>query len=114
MKRPSWMWAPLLAVALVAGCAGSRQMTAQRVAIAVTDEGFVPAEVTVQKNRPVVLEVTRKTGQTFAEELELPSSGIRRDLTVGQPVEIEFTPRQTGQVEYSVGNDLYRGRIVIE
>jgi len=114
MKRPSWMLAPLLAAALAAGCAGSRPMMVQRVTVAVTDEGFVPAEVTVHKNQPVVLEVTRKTGKTFAKELELPSSGIRRDLEVGQPVEIEFTPRQTGQVEYSVGNDLYRGRIVIE
>jgi plastocyanin domain-containing protein len=114
MKRTSW-WAAVALVGLLGtGCAAHREMAVQHVAVAVTDEGFVPSEVTVHKGQPVALEVTRKTGKTFAKELEMTASGIRRDLPVNEPVVINFTPKEAGQVEYSVGNELYRGRIVIE
>lgn len=114
MKRTSW-WAAVGIFALLGtGCAAHQQMAIQHVAVAVMNEGFVPSEVTVHKNQPVALEVTRRTGKPFAKEFEMTASGIRRDLPVNEPVVIEFTPREAGQVEYSVGNELYRGRIVIE
>lgn len=113
MRRAGWTVAALLVLVSGAGCRKGEPRVTQTVNVQLTENGFVPAEATVHENRPVALVVTR-TSPKACGEVQLPDSGIRRDLAVGQPVTIEFTPRQAGQVEYACGTGEFQGRVVVE
>lgn len=110
--------ATLAAVVLVAatlwGCAAKQDETSpQRVAIAVTDDGFVPKQVTVHAGRPVTLVVTRKSDRTCATELVMEEENIRQPLPMNQPVEITFTPDKKGDLTYACGMDMIKGQIAV-
>lgn len=68
-------------IGTAAGCGRGRQsVTAREVQVEVTDQGFVPAETVIPKNQAVTLVVTRKTENTCATEIVLPSLNQRHAL----------------------------------
>jgi plastocyanin domain-containing protein len=100
----------------VVGCGGAKSGAVGadgRVAIAVTDEGFVPAVVEVPAGKPVTLVVTRKTKRTCATELVMKSMGIDQKLPLGQAVEITFTPERPGTLDYACAMDMIKGQVVV-
>lgn len=103
-----------LAAVLVAGCGGSKGATSNSAAISVTEDGFEPKVVHVKAGSPVTLSVTRKTDKTCATELVLKEYDIQQNLPLNQTVTITFTPRDTGQLTYACGMDMYKGSIVVE
>src|SRR4051794_15635790 len=73
------------------------------VQLSVTEKGFEPSPVTLKKGEPVKLVVTRKTDQTCATEIVIPEYEIQKELPLGKPVEIAFTPKKSGEVAYGCG-----------
>lgn len=113
MKAVVW---GLVGLSLLAGCASVSQKGASdegRIAIAVTEKGFEPASVTVAAGKPVTLVVTRQTTKTCATELVMASQGIRRDLPLGQAVEITFTPDKPGELSYACAMDMIGGKVIV-
>ena len=100
-------------VLLAVGCAGAGASRDQRVKITVTEQGFVPAVVTVQSGRPVTLLVTRKTDRTCATALVLKTHGIDQMLPLGKTVTIRFTPERPGELTYRCPMDMIHGKIVV-
>lgn len=98
---------------LAVGCSSADAGREQRVKIAVTEKGFVPAVVTVQSGRPVMLLVTRKTARTCATELVLEVHGINEKLPLGKTVVIRFTPERPGTLDYACAMDMIKGKIVV-
>ncbi|MGE5179545.1 MAG: cupredoxin domain-containing protein [Bacteroidota bacterium] len=101
-------------VALAAGCQRASQAGPQTVKVAVTDAGFVPAEVKVHSGAPVVLLVTRTTDQTCAKEIVIPDQHIRKALPLNQQVEITFTPERKGDLRYVCGMDMVSGMFKVQ
>jgi plastocyanin domain-containing protein len=108
----------LLVVVLgVSGCASKSEPTRQSdgaIAIAVTEKGFEPAVVRVPAGKPVTLVVTRKTDRTCAKEIVIAEENVKKDLPLGEPVEISFTPRQAGEIRYACGMDMLSGKVIVE
>jgi len=107
----------LIAVLGVLGCA-SRSAPARQsdgaIAIAVTEKGFEPAVVRVPAGKPVTLVVTRKAERTCVTEIVIAEENVKRDLPLGQPVEISFTPTRAGEIRYACGMDMLSGRVIVE
>lgn len=105
---------------LASGCSSSQQAKSEapaasnRVEIAVTEDGFVPASVTVTAGQPVTMVVTRKTDKTCATELVMKDQNINQALPLNQAVEITFTPAQKGTLTYACGMDMIKGTVVVE
>jgi plastocyanin domain-containing protein len=70
------------------------------VELSVTEKGYEPSPVTLTKGQPVKLVVTRKTDQTCATEVVMDGYDINTPLPLNQPVEIAFTPKESGQLVY--------------
>ncbi len=70
------------------------------VELSVTEQGYEPSPVTLTKGQPVKLVVTRKTEQTCATEVVMDGYNINTPLPLNQPVEIAFTPKESGQLVY--------------
>ena len=105
-----------LAVFALGGCTRSAKVAAQggAIAIAVTENGFEPAEVTVEMGKPVTLVITRKTDKTCAKEFVMKERGIRKNLPLDQAVEIQFTPTESGELRYACGMDMIAGKVIVK
>jgi plastocyanin domain-containing protein len=87
---------------------------ARVVEIAVTEDGFEPAEVKVKKGEPLELVVTRKTDRTCAREIVVKGYGVNRKLPLGKAVTVKLTPRKTGTVRYACSMDMVAGELLVE
>lgn len=84
-----------------AAAAGEKRENGVRVVeLSVTEKGYEPSPVSLKKGEPVKLVVTRKTDQTCATEVVMEGYNINTALPLNQPVEIAFTPKESGQLVY--------------
>lgn len=65
----------------------------RRVAIKASKFEFSPAEVTVERGRPLTLVIT---ATDYAHGFDLSDFKVRRDLIPGKEVELTFTPDKSG------------------
>ncbi len=87
-----------------------------RIAIEVTDKGFVPRDVEVPRGRPVVLRFVRKAAKTCATEVVLEHRGkpVVKDLPLDTPVELALTFDTPGTIEYGCAmNKMIGGTITV-
>ena len=70
------------------------------ITLSVTEKGYEPSPLTLKKDEPVKLVVTRKTDHTCATEIIVKVYGINAPLPLNTPVEIAFTPNKTGTLTY--------------
>jgi hypothetical protein len=82
-----------------------------RVAITVDGMGYHPSTIHARVGQPLTLVFTRVSDQGCAQELLVPSLGVRKPLPLNQPVEIAVTP--TADVRFSCGMDMLRGQVVV-
>jgi plastocyanin domain-containing protein len=103
----------LLAAALAAAaCRGSSApREGAPVRITVTKNGYEPARVQATRGKPLTLVVTRATDDTCATEIVIPEANVSKDLPLGQPVTITFTPERTGELRYSCAMAMFQGVI---
>jgi plastocyanin domain-containing protein len=106
------MFAALLGCAALAGCARREAVPPGAVAIAVTENGFEPAVVTVPRGKPVTLVVTRRTDKTCATEMVFDPPGPRVELPLGKPVRIDLAAGVSDTLRYVCGMDMVRGMLV--
>jgi plastocyanin domain-containing protein len=107
----------LIGVLGLVGCASeskSPRPADGAIAIAVTEKGFEPAVVRVPAGKLVTLVVTRKTERTCAKQIVIAEENVKKDLPLGEPVEISFTPTRTGEIRYACGMDMLSGRVIVE
>ena len=88
------------APAAAAASAEKREGGVRVVELAVTEKGYEPSPVSLKKGEPVKLVVTRKTDQTCATEVVMDGYDINTPLPLNQPVEIAFTPKESGKLVY--------------
>jgi plastocyanin domain-containing protein len=111
---------PLLALAAAGlmlqatqGCTGSKAPEAAAppkaraagegprvIPLEVTEKGYEPSPITLNKDEPVKLVVTRKTDHTCATEIIMKDYNINTALPLNTPVEIAFTPTKAGTLTY--------------
>ena len=81
--------------------------------MSVTEKGFEPNRLSVQKGKPVRLIITRKTDKTCATSIVIKDAGIRADLPLDQPVTVTFTPKAAGELRYACGMGMISGVLAV-
>ena len=92
----------------------SQHALASRIAIAVTADGFVPAQTHVKVGQPVTLVVTRQVAKTCATDIVIKDYAVNQPLPENQPVEITFTPTKAGPIRYACAMNMVSGELVAE
>jgi plastocyanin domain-containing protein len=83
--------------------------------MAVTDDGFVPANVKVKAGEPVTLVITRKTDETCATEILIDGTDIKTSLPLNKPAEVAWTPAKPGTVKFGCAMDkMVGGQLLVE
>lgn len=94
--------------------AGAQESQNQQVVeMHVTYQGFQPAVLTVKKGVPVkwVVKGDQITGCT--SRIIMPSFSISQNLQSGDNI-IRFTPTQTGEIPFSCGMGMVRGKFIVQ
>lgn len=81
--------------------------------VEVTTAGYKPSTVTVERGKPVTLTFVRRTDQTCGNEVVFPDLGIEKPLPLNEPVEVTFTPTQSGELKFTCAMDMLRGKVVV-
>ena len=84
-----------------------------RFEIEANSEGYVPAMVHVEPGQEVTLIFTRTTDETCATEVVMPMHDIEVDLPLNEPVEVTFVADESGEIEYSCGMNMWKGKVVV-
>lgn len=85
------------------------------IPLSVTEKGYEPSPITLKKDEPVKLVVTRTTEQTCATEIVMKDHGINTPLPLNTPVEIAFTPSKTGTLTYGCAmGQMISGTFMVE
>jgi hypothetical protein len=90
------------------------QSTVQTAKVVVGEQGFEPAKLSLRAGVPTRLTFVRTTDKTCASEVVFPSLNIRRTLPLKEPVEIAFTPANSGEIAFACGMNMLRGTILVE
>lgn len=75
--------------------------------------GYSPEVIVISKNKPVKLNFFRKDENSCLEEVVLPDFKVRKRLPLNEKVEIEITPKKTGEFGYSCGMNMFHGKIIV-
>jgi hypothetical protein len=85
----------------------------QTVAISVNKAGFEPATAEVRAGVPVELVFTRRTDETCAKEVEVPSMKIRETLPLNKPVSIAIPAGPPRTLAFACGMNMLKGSVVV-
>jgi plastocyanin domain-containing protein len=83
------------------------------VKVTISKRGYEPKEIAVKKGQPVKLEFFREDGENCAEELVFPKLNIKKSLPVGATETVEFTPQESGELGFTCGMDMLRGKVIV-
>ena len=75
---------------------------------------YTPDRIEVDAGRPVRLIFVRREANSCTEQVILPDFGIVKDLPLGKPVVLEFTPERPGEYPFHCGMNMVRGRLVVK
>lgn len=86
----------------------------QSAQVMVTEQGFEPATVTLRAGTPARITFVRTTDQTCGTEVVFPSLNIKRALPLLEPVVVEFTSAETGDVAFVCGMNMLKGVVIVQ
>jgi cobalt-zinc-cadmium efflux system membrane fusion protein len=85
----------------------------QTAKVVVNEQGYEPAKVTLRAGRPARITFVRTTDKTCGTEVVFPSLNIKRALPLNEPVVIEFTPAQSGDIAFACGMNMLHGTVAV-
>lgn len=86
----------------------------RKVAVTVTSDGFVPAEIKAKKGEVLNLVVTRKIEKTCATELVQKEQGVFAPLPLHKPVRVTLRAPKDGPLAFSCAHGHIAGQIVTQ
>jgi plastocyanin domain-containing protein len=100
------------AMAAPAQPAPKPKKTTARVVVAVTEEGFVPAQIQAKVGVPITLAVTRKVEKTCATEILFEGRKDKTDLPLNKTVEVTYTPAASGAIKFGCAMGMMVGGVL--
>jgi RND family efflux transporter MFP subunit len=86
----------------------------QSITITLGERGYQPESLNLRQGVPARVTFVRKVEATCGNELLIQDYGIKRELPLNQPVVVEFTPAKSGELKFSCGMDMLRGKIIVK
>ena len=84
------------------------------VEVKVDATGYHPDKLHAKAGKPVRLVVTRTSDDGCGQQLVVPSLHLKYELPLNQPVAIDVTMPEKGELAFACGMDMYKGSIVAD
>lgn len=102
-----------LVVLLLTLAACHKDPSSGRIAIRADEHGFTPSAVTLEKDKPATLVFTRTTDDTCAKEVVFPDIGVKKDLPLNKPVDVEVPTTAPRTLTFACGMNMFKGSVVV-
>ena len=82
-----------------------------------SDQGFVPASLSLAKGAPGSKQgvtFTRTTNETCATEVVFPDLNIKQDLPLNQPVTVQVPTEAARTLTFQCGMGMYKSALVVK
>ncbi len=87
---------------------------AQKISISLTDGGYVPQRLLVNKGIPVELSVKNEGARGCIQAFVIPDLNVRKTVRQGEWTTINFTPQKAGKISFTCSMGMYYGEIVVQ
>ena len=105
----------MLAIAFsVAATVEAKTSKVKTVRVNISKSGYSPATITVKKGQKIRLLLTRTDAQNCGGEIVFSSLNIKKNLPVGKTVAVEFTPTDSGEIGFTCGMGMMKGKILVQ
>ncbi len=104
----------LLLVIFASLTANGRANSAQNIIVKITKKGYEPKVITVKKDVPTKITFIRQTNQTCGTEIVIPDYKIEKSLPLNKAVRVEITPKNDGELTFTCGMNMLRGKIIVQ
>lgn len=88
-------------------------MKEQSASVSITESGYVPSTLSLHAGVPARITFTRKTDATCGTEIVFPDYSITKKLPLNEPVIIEFTPKKSGEINFTCGMKMLKGKVIV-
>lgn len=85
----------------------------QAITVRVTDKGFDPNRINLNRGILTRLTFVREIEETCATSVMIPEFNVKQDLPFKEPVVVEFTPAKAGVFDFTCGMKMLSGKIVV-
>lgn len=86
----------------------------QTARVVITDQGYSRNSIVLRRGVPTRITFLRHTDATCATEVVISTYGINRSLPLNTPVVISFTPKRTGEFNFTCGMNMMRGKLIVQ
>lgn len=83
------------------------------VKISVDKNGFSPSMIDVEAGHKLNLVFNRADKNNCGKEVVFPKLNIRKSLPVGKDVIVSLNPTEAGQISFTCGMGMMKGKIVV-
>ena len=84
------------------------------IRVKVSKDGYTPSSVDIKKGEKVRLIFKRIDTQNCGGEVVIKSLNIRKTLPLNKNVTIEFTPTEAGEITFSCGMGMMKGKLIVQ
>lgn len=104
----------LVILAIGATHAGTAKPRLQTATVKITERGFEPYVLKFRRGVRTRITFVRTTDATCAKEVVFPELGIKRELPLNQRVVITLTPNKNGELSFTCGMNMMRGKLILQ
>lgn len=102
----------LVVISISTSVYAEKAATKKVVQMSVTEKGFEPNAITVTPGTAVTLEITRKTDSTCANEVQVPSKKVKKELPLNKMVSIDLGTLEKGEVNFGCGMNMMEAGVI--
>jgi plastocyanin domain-containing protein len=84
------------------------------IKVTISSKGYTPGAIKVKKGQKIRLLLTRTDEQNCGSEIVFSSLNIKKTLPLGKTVTVEFTPQNAGEISFTCGMGMMKGKIVVQ
>lgn len=93
--------------------ASVEEIAAEGPVVEVTASGYDPESVNAEVGKPLTITFIRVSEEGCGAEIVVPDFGINKPLPLNKPIEVTITPTKSGEIRFTCGMDMFRGKVVV-
>lgn len=86
----------------------------RRVSVEVGRTGYAPNRIEAKPGERLVLRFTRTADTECGRYVTVAGTDIKRELPLGEPVDVAVTAPQSGELVFACGMDMMHGIVVVK
>lgn len=91
----------------------AKQLKGRQIATVTINGGYSPAAVAVKQGKPVELTFTGGKNIGCGGTVVFKTLKISKEVATGESVVIKFTPKKKGEIPFTCGMGMLRGKVIV-